>query len=235
MTLTGTNSYLVRAGAASVVIDPGPLLPPHLQRLATEDVVLILVTHRHPDHTDGVDWLVERTGAPARAIAPEWCRNAPPLEDGEVLEVAGTRLEVVATPGHTSDSVSFVAPDAGVVFTGDTLLGGSSTIIDHPDGTLADYLASLEQLVAIGSTTPLRIQPGHGDPGDDLASEAQRILCHRHERLEQVRQVVRGLGEGGQIDVERVLDIVYEDAPARVRDAARVSLLAQLRYLETHN
>lgn len=226
MTLTGTNTYIVRGGGATVIVDPGPDLDAHLEALP-ETIDLILVTHRHRDHLGAAVPLAVRTGAPIRAIDPALCRDAEALRDEERIELGTVRLDVVATPGHTSDSVAFIAPDAGAIFTGDTLLGGSSTVLDHPDGTLADYLATLERLGTLDAG--LRIHPGHGEPGAALGTEVARTLRHRHARLAQVREAVAQLGPDA--DVESVLEVVYAEAPPRVLGAARMSLAAQLAYL----
>ncbi|MGW6266145.1 MBL fold metallo-hydrolase [Cellulosimicrobium funkei] len=118
MTLDGTRSYVLRApGSAScVVVDPGPDDALHLDALAAAGTVeLVLVTHRHADHTAGSPGLRARTGAPVRAADPDHCHGGAPLRDGEVIEAAGLRVVVLATPGHTADSVCLVLPDDGPV------------------------------------------------------------------------------------------------------------------------
>ncbi|MGO2043169.1 MAG: MBL fold metallo-hydrolase, partial [Cellulosimicrobium funkei] len=118
MTLDGTRSYVLRApGSAScVVVDPGPEDATHLDALAAAGPVeLVLVTHRHADHTAGSPGLRARTGAPVRAADPDHCHGGAPLRDGEVIEAAGLRVVVLATPGHTADSVCLVLPDDGPV------------------------------------------------------------------------------------------------------------------------
>ncbi|HSO16959.1 MAG TPA: MBL fold metallo-hydrolase, partial [Arthrobacter sp.] len=146
MSLHGTNSYVIAApgAAGTVVVDPGPLDEPHLQELARAGAVeLILITHRHADHTAAAARFSELTGAPVRAMDPAHCHGGSPLADGEVIHAAGAEIRVVATPGHTSDSVCFHLPDDGAqgsVLTGDTILGLGTTVLDYPDGTLGDYL-----------------------------------------------------------------------------------------------
>ncbi|TFF12781.1 MBL fold metallo-hydrolase [Cellulosimicrobium funkei] len=118
MTLDGTRSYALRApGSAScVVVDPGPDDATHLDALAAAGPVeLVLVTHRHADHTAGSPGLRARTGAPVRAADPDHCHGGAPLRDGEVIEAAGLRVAVLATPGHTADSICLVLPDDGPV------------------------------------------------------------------------------------------------------------------------
>lgn len=232
MSLDGTNSYLISApGVASVVVvDPGPLDEAHLQKLAAEGPVeLVLITHRHPDHTAASVAFAELTGAPVRASDSAFCVNGEPLTAGEMIEAAGTRIRVVATPGHTADSVCFQLPDDGPdgsVLTGDTVLGRGTTIIGHPDGTLAEYLASLETLRALGPATVL---PAHGPVLPDLGAICDAYLAHRRERLEQVRQALIVLGAAAT--VEQVTDLVYADTDAAVRFAAEASVRTQLAYL----
>ncbi|RZU66384.1 glyoxylase-like metal-dependent hydrolase (beta-lactamase superfamily II) [Microterricola gilva] len=250
MTLDGTNSYLLAApgGAASVVVDPGPLDEAHLQALAATPVELILVTHRHADHTAGSARLAALTGAPVRALDPAHCFGGEPLRDGEQLTAAGVDIRVVATPGHTADSVCFLlGNDApldtaasgsaaiGAVLTGDTILGRGSTVIAHPDSTLAEYLDSLDTLAAIG---PALVLPGHGPVLPSLAEICAQYREHRMQRLDEVRAALAVLeGELGGAPalhepfVARITAIVYPDVDAHVLPAAEASVRAQLVYL----
>lgn len=232
MTLDGTNSYVIGApdSAAVVVVDPGPDDEGHLRTLAEAGPVeLILITHHHPDHTAGSGRLAQLTGAPVRAVDPAFCIGADPLGDGERIDAAGTSIHVVGTPGHTADSVCFHLPadgPNGAVLTGDTILGRGTTIIDYPDGTLGDYLASLTVLRALGPATVL---PAHGLDLPDLKSVCDEYLQHRHERLDQIRGALTQLGPDA--GTEEVTDLVYGDVDAGVRFAAEASVRAQLAYL----
>lgn len=229
MTLDGTNSYLIGAPDAPtvVVVDPGPLHEGHLAALAAAGrVELVLITHRHADHTAGSVRFAELTGAPVRAFNPAFCVNGDPISDGELIAAAGTSIRVIATPGHTDDSVCLHLPgdgEAGSVLTGDTILGRGTTIID---GDLADYLASLETLRALGPATVL---PAHGPVLPDLAAGCTAYLAHRHERLDQVRAALARLGS--EATVAQVTDLVYAHTDAGVRFAAEASVRAQLAYL----
>jgi len=240
MTLDGTNSWVLRAeGArASVVVDPGPTDAAHLARLAEGGVELVLITHRHPDHTDAVDEFAALTGAPVRAIDPAWCRGADPLHDGEIIGAGGFRLEALATPGHTSDSMCLVlrgeADEPLAVLTGDTVLGRGTTIIAHPDGALGPYLDSLDRLLTIGiaaadTSGPITVLPGHGPVLPDLAAICDAYLAHRADRLDQVRAALARLGDAAT--PEAVTDVVYADVDPAVRGAAEASVRAQLDYL----
>lgn len=231
MTLDGTNSYRMCAPGADrvVIVDPGPADQGHLDAVAERPVELILITHGHADHTAGAAALAARTGAPVRAAAPEHCRSGGPLMDEEELVAAGVRLTALHTPGHTGDSFSFWNQDdggAGSVCTGDTVLGRGTTVISHPDGELGAYLESLRLLSGIGPATVL---PGHGPPRKGLTRLSQAYLAHRQERLDQVRGAVRRLGRSATVSA--VTDLVYVDIEPSVRDAAELSVRAQLAYL----
>ncbi|WP_139417855.1 MBL fold metallo-hydrolase [Agromyces laixinhei] len=244
MTLDGTNSYVLRAPGADgvVVVDPGPADATHLTTLAGSGrVELVLVTHRHADHTESLETFHAMTDAPVRAIDPALCLAGAPLADGERILAAGLEIEVVATPGHTADSVCFALPGddlggvgraasvGGTMLTGDTILGRGTTIIADPDGALGPYLDSLERLLALGTPAPVGVLPGHGPVLPDLAVICRAYLAHRAERLDQVRAALRELGEGATPDA--VTDLVYADTDASVRSAAEASVRAQLAYL----
>jgi glyoxylase-like metal-dependent hydrolase (beta-lactamase superfamily II) len=231
MTLDGTNSYLIGAvGHGSVVVvDPGPLDDAHLAALAAAPVELVLLTHRHLDHSESRAAFADLVSAPVRAFDPAMCVGGASLADGEEIAAAGTRIRVVHTPGHTSDSVCFYLPDdgpTGAMLTGDTILGRGTTILDFPDGTLGDYLRSLATLREFGQAVAL---PAHGPVLPDLAAASDAYLRHRRERLEQIRRALAHLGPDAS--VETVTDLVYADAPQPVRFAAEASVRAQLAYL----
>ncbi|WP_369824584.1 MBL fold metallo-hydrolase [Cellulosimicrobium sp. CUA-896] len=256
MTLDGTRSYVVRAPGARtcVVVDPGPDDDAHLDALAAAGPVeLVLVTHRHADHTAGSVRLRALTGAPVRGADPAHCHGGEPLTDGQTIEAAGVRIDVLATPGHTADSVCLVLPDdgpvateddapggdvprhvpSGTVLTGDTVLGHGTTVIAAPDGSLGRYLASLGRLEAAAAGRRTTGLPGHGPVIDDLGERVQAYRAHRLERLAQVRAALADLGLAPDDDlaVARVTAHVYADVDPSVLGAARQSVAAQLAYL----
>ncbi|WP_435738291.1 MBL fold metallo-hydrolase [Cellulosimicrobium sp. PMB13] len=248
MTLDGTRSYILRAPGADacVVVDPGPDDTTHLDALAAAGpVALVLVTHRHADHTAGSARLHALTGAPVRAADPAHCHGGLPLVDGETIDVAGVRVAVLATPGHTADSVCLVLPDDGpvttghdapggaTVLTGDTILGQGTTVIAEPDGSLGRYLASLDRLDALVGDRRVVGLPGHGPVIDDLGERVRAYRAHRLERLAQVRTALAALSltPGDESAAERVTAHVYADVDPSVLGAARQSVVAQLAFL----
>ncbi|GBE67432.1 MBL fold metallo-hydrolase [Mycobacterium sp. MFM001] len=228
MTLEGTNTWVLRGPGSDevVIVDPGPDDDEHIARVAAVGrIALVLISHRHGDHTDAIDKLVDATGAPVRAVGSGWLRGlGGHLVDGEVIEAAGLTIRVLATPGHTADSVSFVLDDA--VLTADTVLGRGTTVIDKEDGSLADYLESLQRLRGLG---PRRVLPGHGPDLADLAAVATGYLEHREQRLDQVRSALRDLGDDAS--VRQVVEHVYTDVDKKLWDVAEWSVQAQLNYL----
>ncbi|WP_328361936.1 MBL fold metallo-hydrolase [Mycobacterium sp. NBC_00419] len=228
MTLEGTNTWVLRGRGSDemVIVDPGPDDDQHLATLAgLGTIALVLISHKHEDHTGGIDKLVDMTGATVRSVGSGFLRGlGGPLTDGEVIDAAGLRITVMATPGHTADSLSFLIDDA--VLTADTVLGRGTTVIDDEDGSLTQYLDSLRRLQGLGRR---RVLPGHGPELDDLAAVSAMYLAHREERLEQVRAALRALGEDAT--ARQVVEHVYTDVDEKLWDAAEKSVRAQLDYL----
>lgn len=234
MTLDGTNTWILRepGAARSVVVDPGPDDDGHLRAVldAAGEVGLVLFTHRHFDHTEALGRIVELTGAPSRSTDPEFARGAEPLTDGETIVVDGLEIEVLATPGHTTDSTCFRLPAEASLLSGDTILGRGTTVIAHPDGVLGPYLDSLahvRELIEEGLVE--RILPGHGPLIDSPAAVVDFYLEHRAERLDQVRAAV----EAGATTAREVVETVYRDVDESLWGAAELSVAAQLDYLGT--
>lgn len=239
MTLDGTNTWLLRDAPSrrqAVVVDPGPAEERHLASVleAAGSVPLILLTHGHADHAEGARRLHELTGAPVLALDPAHRYGSEGVAEGAILDGAGLPIQVWATPGHTSDSLSFVvlgdAPGGAwpmAVLTGDTILGRGSTVVAHPDGVLADYLASLRRLATLEG---IAVLPGHGPELADAGAAARGYLTHREQRLAQVRQALADGGpEQSAMDVVRR---VYADVDPALWPAAEMSVQAQLAYLQ---
>lgn len=242
MTLTGTNSYLMRDGDQVWIVDPGPKDPEHLAELLLScgDGVRpqgVLVTHRHLDHTAGAATLARQLAARSGHEVPLWAADQSAVPGSRPLPSTlesdqGTVGHVIHLPGHTADSVG-VLVDGGRLLSGDTLLGGSSTVIIPEDGgSLTDYLQSLAILRAmtvdgrIGS-----IHPGHGPAYDsplDVLEALEQSIAHRRERIEQVRRA----RTAGVLTMDRLLRVVYgAELPEQLQDAARWNLRAALAHL----
>lgn len=238
MTLDGTNTWLLGAPdtAERIVVDPGEDSDQHaggdhLDRLceASPDIAVVLLTHGHHDHSQAAAALHERTGVPVRALDPQYCRGAAPLADGELVDAAGVQVRVVHTPGHTSDSVSFVLSGDGVdaaVLSGDTILGRGTAVVAHPDGELGPYLDSLARLRGYAGA---RLLPGHGPELPEVTAVAEHYLAHREQRLQQVRDALATLGSDAS--ARQIVELVYADVDHAVWWAAELSVRAQLDYL----
>jgi glyoxylase-like metal-dependent hydrolase (beta-lactamase superfamily II) len=238
MTLDGTNTWLVAApGSPSViVVDPGPADHGHLRRvsaLATRDgrrVEQILLTHGHADHSAGARQLAELTSAPVRAADPAHRLGGGGLGPGDVLTQAGCEIRVVATPGHSADSVCFLLPADDVLLTGDTVLGRGTTVIAG-DGNLGDYLGSLDRLRALADSAGLAaLLPGHGPVLPDPAGTLDYYIGHRRDRLAEVTEA---LAAGDRTPAE-IVARVYRDVDRSLWAFAEWSVRAQLDYLDEH-
>lgn len=226
MTLDGTNTWVLSAPGEdhAVVVDPGPLDDGHLRGVAeNRRVRLIIATHGHSDHVEGIPRL--------RELCPEAELLAP--SDGRELSAAGLLIRLVATPGHTADSYCLIVSSADgshpAVLTGDTILGRGTTVVAWPDGNLSAYLASLRGLADLSLTEEGLVPalPGHGPALADCAAAARFYLAHRQARLDQVRAA---LAAGARTAAE-VVATVYRDVDRSLWPAAEQSVRAQLDYL----
>lgn len=234
MTLDGTNTWILSASPSqSIVIDPGPLDEGHLRGvLATAGderrVALVLLTHGHADHAEGAAWFAREAGCPVRALDPAHRLGSEGLADGDVVSVGDLRVDVIGTPGHTSDSLSFWLPDESSLLTGDTVLGRGTSVVAHPDGSLGAYLGSLRRLHALASDVGVStVLPGHGPVITDALAVLTYYLKHRAERLDQVRAAL----SAGATTPRQVVETVYADVDPILWPAAELSVRAQLTYL----
>ncbi len=242
-TYTGTQTYIVGAGAVAV-IDPGPDLPDHVEAMlaavAGERVAAILCTHTHRDHSPASRALAAATDAPIVGCAPLAIDDDGPradaafdfdyrpdrvLADGERLEGEGWRLTAVATPGHTSNHLCFALDGAGMLFTGDHVMGWSTTVIAPPDGDMTDYMESLDTLLGRDDRVYL---PAHGPPIEKPHSHVRGLIAHRRMRE---KQILSKLGEG-QGEIREMVASMYRDVDPRLHPAAGRSVLAHLVDLE---
>ena len=238
MTLDGTNTWVLREPGArrSVVVDPGPSSPAHLDavRSVAGSVGVVLLTHHHLDHSEAAREFAASVGCGVRALDPSYRLGSEGLGAGDVVSVDGLEIHVVATPGHTADSLSFVLPAERAVLTGDTVLGRGTTVVAHPDGQLGAYLSSLDRLHALASAHEIEtIWPGHGPVVPDALGVLDHYLAHRRERLGQVREAVAALDPGDPDSLpRRVVEIVYADVDEVLWPAAELSVRAQLAHLQ---
>ena len=236
MTLDGTNTWVLLepGGTRAAVVDPGPLDEAHLAAVAGRvdglgaRVAVILLTHGHPDHAESARRFAELTGAPVRALDPALRLGSEGLADGDVLELDGLEIRVLGTPGHTSDSLSFLIPADGALLTGDTVLGRGSTLVAHPDGKLGDYLDSLHRLRKLAEQGEATVVlPGHGGVLEQPLAAIDYYLEHRQNRLAQVEAALAA----GDQTADEVVRRVYADVDSVLWPAAELSVMAQLEYL----
>ena len=237
MTLDGTNTWVLRDPGArrSVVVDPGPEIAVHLDAVAdaAEQVAVVLLTHGHADHSEAARSFAERMGCGVRALDPHHRLGSEGLDDGDVVEVDGLEIHVVGTPGHTSDSLSFVVHSERAVLTGDTVLGRGTTVVAHPDGQLGAYLDSLHRLHALAEAHEVEsVWPGHGPVIADALAALDYYLAHRKERLEQVREALRDVDPARSDLARAVVEKVYADVDPVLWGAAELSVRAQIAYLQ---
>jgi glyoxylase-like metal-dependent hydrolase (beta-lactamase superfamily II) len=233
MTLDGTNTYLVGAPGSgqAVLVDPGPDDAAHLAAveaaLASRDArcVAVLVTHHHGDHAEAARPWGARFGARVAAadahVAGEGGRV---LEPGERLDLAGTTLAVVATPGHTGDHLAFRL-ESGAVLVGDHVLGRGTSVVTHPEGDVLDYLESLRRVHDLG---PSALYCGHGpELTEDPRAVLEFYLAHRAFREGQLLAALAG----GAQTVQELVATVYADVPRQLWPAAGQSTRATLAKL----
>jgi glyoxylase-like metal-dependent hydrolase (beta-lactamase superfamily II) len=241
-TFTGTQTHIVGVGEVAV-IDPGPDLPDHVAAIlaATEGerIVAIVCTHTHRDHTPAAVPLKARTGAPVMGCAPILAADGSGLEagfdqsyapdrimtDGDRVSGPGWTLEAFATPGHTSNHLCFALPEADAVFTGDHLMGWSTSVVIPPDGHMGQYLASLEKLAERGGSVYF---PAHGDPVTRPQRLVRSTIGHRRQRE---AQILRLLGEKAR-SVPEMVSTMYVGLDPRLVKAAELTVLAHLIALQ---
>jgi glyoxylase-like metal-dependent hydrolase (beta-lactamase superfamily II) len=234
-TFDGTNSWVLHEPGhrGAVIVDPGPDHAGHLAALiglAAEQggtVTAILLTHGHSDHYGGIPETVRRTGAPVYAADRRYGDRV--LGPGP-LELSGLRIDVIATPGHSSDSLSFHLPDDQALVTGDTVLGRSAPGIFDPDGRVDQMISSLEQIKKLMATDAPVILPGHGPLVSDPAAQLALALNARAARLAQHEQAIHD----GYRTVEEIADRLYGPFDERIRSAIEATVRAHLRYLHDH-
>jgi glyoxylase-like metal-dependent hydrolase (beta-lactamase superfamily II) len=240
-TFTGTGTYIVGKGEGVAVIDPGPDDPHHLRAildaLAHERVSHILVTHHHLDHSPLARPLAAATGAVVYGcalsgpLAPEGPvkmeagsdRFTPDVSvcDGGRIVGHGWTFEAIATPGHTSNHICYALAEENACFTGDHIMGWSTTVVAPPDGHMGDYMSSLEAIASRGFST---LWPTHGPPVTDVAPFLAAYAEHRRDRE---RQILAQL-QAGHGKIKDMVEQMYADVDPRLHPAACQSVLAHI-------
>ena len=246
-TFKGTVSYIIGEGQVAIV-DPGPDDPAHIAALLDavrgETVTHIFVTHTHRDHSPAVPAVKAATGALVLAEGrhrPSRLLNVgePPrmegsndtdfkpdraLKDGEMVQGEGWAVEAVATPGHTANHMAYALKDKGVLFSGDHVMAWSTPVVAPPDGSMGDYMASLDKLRA----RPEQIYfPGHGGAVTNAPRFVAAYILHRKARE---AAIVRQL-EKGESDIPSLVGAIYASLDPRLTRAAGMSVLAHLEEL----
>lgn len=246
-TFTGTNSFII-GGERVAVLDPGPDDTSHrsalLAAIGSRPVEAILLTHTHKDHSAGVPKLQEATRAPlwfagrhrlsrparllemnALARDCDWALTPDrTFFDGEAFEAGSVGLTAIATPGHCANHMCFGLTGTDVLLTGDHIMGWNSTLVAVPDGSMADYLASLEKVMALPYA---RYVPAHGGPVTNGPAYARALYAHRQLRNRQIVDAVAA----GATRVTELLDCIYPTLAANLRFAAALTLRAHIEYL----
>lgn len=243
-TYTGTQSYVVGLGDGCAVIDPGPDSPAHLDALEAaiggEHVCAILCTHTHRDHSPATRPLARRTGAPIVGCAPLAFDDAGSradegfdpdyeatrvLEDGEAMTGPGWTLRALATPGHVSNHLCYALEETAALFTGDHVMGWSTSVVAPPDGDMGAYMRSLDLLLRREDRV---YYPAHGPAVERPRQLVRGMIGHRRQRE---NQILRLLGENSQ-SVAALVPAMYKGLDPRLTGAAGLSVLAHLIDLE---
>ena len=250
MTGPGTNSYLVGDAASGyLAIDPGPADAAHVERLwraGGGDIRMIVCTHSHTDHAPGAPLLQKLCGGrppilglPSQPTAAPASRFTPDraLRDQELLTLAGQTpegetaiaLQVIHTPGHAANHLCLLWQEGGLLFSGDHILNGSTTVVNPPDGDMSAYLDSLDKLDAACAAAGVRfILPAHGHVLDGARQAIARLKAHRLAREAKVRAAMQAI-PGGSLD--DWVALAYDDTPERAWPMAKRSLLAHVERL----
>ena len=245
-TFTGTGAYIIGSGASVAVIDPGPDTQSHKDALwraiGGRNVSHVLVTHHHMDHSPLAKPLAaahgcqvhgyglqmrEPEGGEVRLEAGDDLSFMPDVEirDGHVIKGEGWTIEALHTPGHTSNHLCFALLEENILFSGDHIMGWSTSVVSPPDGHMGDYLASLERVKAREFT---QIWPTHGTSIDAPSAFVGEYISHRHKREDQILAAIKD----GLHSISDMVAHIYKDVDKRLHPAAAHSVLAHLIHME---
>jgi glyoxylase-like metal-dependent hydrolase (beta-lactamase superfamily II) len=241
-TYLGTGVYIIGAGEVAV-IDPGPMIDAHFEALKNalkgERITHVLVTHSHLDHSPLAHPLAKWAGcqvfgiraggateSDVRMEAGDDLRFRPDItvKDGDVFKGPDWTIEAVTTPGHTSNHVCYALKEENALFSGDHVMGWSTTVISPPDGDMGDYFASLEKVKARGFST---IWPTHGPPVTNVPPFLDAYIAHRKAR----EQMILDRLKAGETLIPEMVKVIYKDVDKRLHPAACHSVLAHIIHL----
>ncbi len=246
-TFKGTVSYIVGRGSVAI-IDPGPLDESHVAALLDavrgETVTHIFITHTHRDHSPAAARIKAATGAPTLGEGPHRparalnIGEARPLDssgdmdfrpdrvlsDGDVVDGAGWSLEAITTPGHCANHMAFALKGTDILFAGDHVMAWSTPVVAPPDGSMSDYMASLDKLTRRAETT---YYPGHGGAVRDAPRMVRQYIAHRRAREAAILDQLKG----GETDIPSMVREIYVGLDPRLTKAAGLSVLAHLEDL----
>ncbi|WBY17472.1 MBL fold metallo-hydrolase [Erythrobacteraceae bacterium WH01K] len=247
-TFTGTQTYIVGTGDAVAVIDPGPDDADHIaaimEGVGDATIAAIMCTHTHRDHSPAAAPLARETGAPVVGCAPLVLADNGPradesfdttympdrvLEDGEAMTGPGWTLRAIHTPGHTSNHLCFALEETGALFTGDHVMGWSTSVVVPPDGDMGDYMKSLEKLYARTEDGTDRVYySAHGAPIEKPRQLVRGMIGHRRQRENQIMRLVAEK----QRTLPEFIPLMYKGLDPRLDKAAQMSVHAHLIDLE---
>lgn len=238
-TFLGTGTYIVGHGEVAVV-DPGPDLPDHLDALLAalngERIAAVVTTHTHSDHSPLSRPLADRTGAPtiygradphrgsSEAEADTAFRPDVEIADGQRLSGPGWTLEAIATPGHASNHVCYALLEENALFSGDHVMGWSTTVVSPPDGDMTAYYESLSKIEARGFDT---LWPTHGPP---IRAVPPFLAAYRAHRLDRESQILEQIASG-RTTIAEMVPVMYAAVDPRLHSAASRSVLAHLVHM----
>ena len=241
-TFHGTGTYIIGRGEVAV-IDPGPLDNEHIAALENavtgEQVTHILITHTHRDHSPAAKPFKKLTGAPTFGYGPHGGERVGPkveeggdyefmpdiiVKDGDIIEGNGWTFEAIHTPGHTSNHLCFSLHEERAIFSGDHVMGWSTSVISPPDGNMADYMNSLRKMLTRAEEI---YWPTHGPPITNPKLHVEAFISHRNRREAVILECI----QEGRNTIPEMVEVMYADVDQRLHHAAGRSVFAHLLHM----